>query len=207
MKTEDPIKAEEPVMDYNQLDLGGTYSYMDYMRWQFQERVELIRGKIRKMSPEPNLRHQSVSANLSRQLLSYFHKQPCKVFIAPFDVRLPVANTIKGKENTVVQPDLCIICDPNLLDEQGCKGAPNLVVEILSPGNTNHEMQTKFDLYEESGVKEYWIVESNVHVIFIYSLQNGKYVGLRPFIENMQIESPLFPELKIPVSEIFYDVK
>jgi Uma2 family endonuclease len=207
MKTKDSMKVEEPIMDYNQLDHSGTYSYMDYLRWHFKERVELIRGKIVKMAPAPNVRHQTLSLNLTKQLLFKFDNQPCKIFVAPFDVRLPIASLKNGEENTVVQPDLCIICDEKLLDEQGYRGAPDLVVEILSPGNSKHEMQTKFDLYEESGVKEYWIVESEMRVIFIYTLKGGKYIGLRPFTENMEIESSLFADLKIPVSEIFYGVK
>jgi Uma2 family endonuclease len=206
MKPEDPIQAEEPVMEYSQLDLDGTYSYIDYLRWHFKERVELIRGKIMKMSPAPNVRHQSLISNMSGLFYNHFHKQSCLYFIAPFDVRLPIANLRNGKENTVVQPDLCIICDLSKLDHQGCAGAPDLVVEILSPGNSNHEMKTKFDLYQESGVKEYWIVETEKRLVFVYHLQNGKFIGLQPFTEGMEVKSQLFPDLNIPVSELFYNI-
>jgi Uma2 family endonuclease len=196
--------VEEPVTDYGQLDMDRSYTYLDYLKWQFKERVELIRGRIVKMSPAPGEIHQRVSAELLRCLFNLFHNTSCRVYHAPFDVRLPVPKA--GKDTTVVQPDICVICDSKKLDKQGCNGAPDLVVEILSPGNTRHEVQTKFELYEASGVKEYWIVESQVKTVLVYSLRDGKYIGLQPFVEGMEVESPLFPELKLPVEDIFYQV-
>jgi Uma2 family endonuclease len=207
MKAEEPINAEEPITDYNQLDVNGSYTYADYMRWYFSERVELIRGKIRKMSPAPNVRHQSISRNLSGELFLLLKNQPCKFFAAPFDVRLPINNPKNGKASTIVQPDICVICNEGLLDEQGCNGAPDIVIEILSPGNGKYEMDTKFDLYQESGVKEYWIVETDTRAVLVYTLKEGLYIGLRPFTEGTIIESQLFPDLKIAVSDIFRDIK
>lgn len=199
------MEAEEPITDYGRLDLSASYTYLDYLKWQFKERVELIKGKVFKMSPAPNTSHQKVSMNLTRAFLKDFVGKSCTIFSAPFDVRLPIPKA--GKDTTVVQPDLCIICDESKLDARGCDGAPDLVVEILSPGNSRHEMDTKFGLYEESGVKEYWIVEPAEKAIFVYSLQNGSYVGLRPFVEGMRVESPLFPQLEVDVADVFYGVK
>ena len=147
----------------SQLDPEGTYSYADYLKWQFQERVELFRGKIMKMSPAPSLKHQSVSFNLSGFFFSQFRHENCRLYAAPVDVRLyNRKKSAKASEDvfTVVQPDLCIVCDPvKLEDGQSCNGAPDLVVEILSPGNSKKEKKDKFELYEEAGVREYWLVE------------------------------------------------
>jgi Uma2 family endonuclease len=102
-----------------------------------------------------------------------------------------------------VQPDLCIICDENKLDERGCIGSPDLVIEILSPGNSKKEMKYKFDLYQEAEVKEYWIVNPENKSLQIYQLQNEIYIGLHPLIEEDVIQSPLFPELDFVLEEIF----
>src|SRR5215217_1614082 len=148
------------ITDINQLDLEGTYTYADYLLWRFEERLELIKGKIFKMSPAPNRRHQTILGHLHLPIGSFFKNHYCQVFLAPFDVRLPKKNqnTSDGKIYTVVQPDLCIICDESKLDDRGCLGAPDLIVEILSPGNSRKEMDNKFELYEECGVREYWLV-------------------------------------------------
>lgn len=197
--------AEEPIADYGQLDLSKSYTYLDYLKWRFKDRVELIRGKIVKMSPAPNVNHQSLVTNIFGSVWSVFKNEPCRVFVAPFDVRLPILSGLK--DNTVVQPDLCIICDNTKLDNQGCNGAPDLVVEILTPGNSKYEMDVKFQLYEESGVQEYWIIQQDGRNVLIYSLQNGKYIGLRPFCEGMTVESPFFPNLKIAVDDLYVNVK
>lgn len=195
------MKAKEPITDYAKLDLSGIYSYVDYLNWHFKERVELIRGKVRKMSPAPNNNHQSILLEASTRFARYFDDKPCRVYFAPFDVRLPIAKP--GKDSTVVQPDLCVICDASKLDKLGCKGAPDLVIEVLSPGNSKHEMKTKMDLYEEAGVKEYWIIEPEQRVVLVYKLEKGKYVGLKPFAEGEPVKSILFPDLVIQVNDIF----
>ena len=193
-----------PVLNFSDLDLTKQYSYSDYMLWQFQERVELIKGFILKMSPAPNRFHQTVSKNVSFKIYSFFEKQLCNVFVAPFDVRLPIKS--KKKDSTVVQPDLCIICDESKLDEQGCNGAPDLIVEIISPNNRKHDLDNKFKLYEEAGVLEYWIIEPIDKFVLVYTLINGQYIGLKPFIEGEIITSPLFPDLKVAVDDVFYRV-
>lgn len=197
--------VEEPIEDYGQLDLSKSYTYWDYLKWKFTERVELIRGRIVKMSPAPNVNHQRISIKLTTEIFPLFEKTKCNVFAAPFDVRLHVPSGLK--DNTVVQPDLCIICDNSKLDKQGCNGAPDLVVEILSPGNSKHEIDVKFQLYEESGVKEYWIIQPEGKTVLVYCINEDKaYFGLRPFCEGMTIESALFPDLKIAVSDLFLNV-
>jgi len=187
------------------LDLTKTYSYADYLLWQFQERVELIKGKIFEMSPAPSRKHQEVSRVLNRYLDRYFEHNSCGLYTAPFDVRLVnfKKSTDDTKVFTVVQPDLCVVCDREKLDDRGCLGSPDLVIEILSPGNSKKEMGIKFDLYEENGVKEYWIVNQSIKTILLYVLKENKFIGLKPIVESGKLESPTFPDLKFPIKNIF----
>ncbi len=192
------------ITELSQLNPDGVYSYADYITWQFQERIELIKGRILTMSPAPSVRHQRIVGAVYVQVVAHFKKRPCQVFIAPFDVRLyNRKKSIKASKDifTVVQPDLCIICDEAKLDEQGCNGAPDLVVEVLSPGNTKHEMNQKFDLYRDAGVLEYWLVEPADEVVLVYVLQNDQYIGLKPMTETLT--SPTFPALTLDLGEIF----
>ena len=194
------------ITNINQLDLNATYSYADYLLWRFKERVELFRGKIFEMSPAPNRKHQAVAGNLFQNFRYYFTNKTCKMYFAPFDVRL--INFTQSTDNTVftvVQPDLCVICDQSKLDKRGCIGSPDLVVEILSPGNSKKELGIKFNLYEENGVLEYWIVNPLEESVLIYSLVNDKYVATKPLIDGEKIKSPLFPELDFEIAKIFED--
>ena len=193
------------ITNIDQLDMDKSYTYADYLLWNLKERVELFKGKIFKMSPAPSRRHQEVSRNLNRYLDRFFEFIPCNLYYAPFDVRLK--NIEKSTEDnhvlTVVQPDLCVVCDLSKLDDRGCMGAPDLIIEILSPGNSKKEMGIKFNLYEENKVKEYWIVEPAENCIYVYTLQNNKYIGLKPCIEGELITSPLFPDLKFEIEKVF----
>ncbi|WP_392447927.1 Uma2 family endonuclease [Capnocytophaga canis] len=191
------------INNINQLDLvNGVYTYADYLLWKFEERVELLKGKIFKMSPAPSLKHQRISLNITLFLGNYFKNQKCQLFVAPFDVRLPKKEEKGDNIHTVVQPDLCIICDESKLDERGCIGAPDLIIEILSPGNSKKEMKNKFELYQESGVEEYWIVNPTDENILVNVLEDGKYRILKPVVDEY-ITSVKFPKLKIHTSDIF----
>lgn len=192
------------VYNFSDLNLSRTYTYADYLLWQFQERVELIKGYIMKMSPAPSMAHQVVATNLTGALYHNLKIAPCRLFAAPFDVRLPIKSA--KKDSTVVQPDLCIICDESKLDERGCNGVPDLMVEIISKSNSKHDVDTKFKLYQEAGVLEYWIIEPYDKILFIYTLVDGKYIGLQPQTEGNFITSPLFPDLKIDLDDVFYRV-
>ena len=181
------------------------YTYADYLQWKFEERVELIKGRIFKMSPAPNTKHQVVAGNLFVQVKSFFKNQKCQVFIAPFDVRLPVKNKKKDTEIvTVVQPDICVVCDESKIDERGCCGAPDLVIEILSPGNSKKEVRLKFELYQESGVKEYWIVNPVEENLVVYTLDAlGEYEGGKMYAGGDRIKSFAINGFTIEVNEIF----
>jgi Uma2 family endonuclease len=145
-------------MTFAELDVNKVYTYADYFRWTFEERLELIKGKIFEMSPAPNRIHQKLSGDIYGQLWSFLKGNKCQVFAAPFDVRLPRKSKADKDILTVLQPDICVICNPSKLDDRGCIGAPDIVVEILSPGNNAKELKNKYEVYEESVVKEYWVV-------------------------------------------------
>ena len=196
------------IKDINQLDFKKRYTYADYLTWQFDEMVELIKGKIYKMSPAPGRRHQEVAGNLHLVIGNFLKKKPCQVFFAPFDVRLPLPpdQVTEDKINTVVQPDISVICDLNKLDDKGCNGAPDWIIEILSPGTSKKDYNEKFDLYQHAGVKEYWIVHPIDETVFAYTLNvEGNYenVHVKPFVKGERIESYVLEGLEINLEEIF----
>ena len=191
------------ITNINQLDLvNGIYTYADYLMWKIKDRLELLKGKIFQMGA-PSLTHQTVSMNFSRLLSNYFYKTPCKLFAAPFDVRLAKKGEKDNEIYTVVQPDLCVVCDADKLDERGCWGAPDLIIEILSPGNSKKEMLNKYELYEEAGVREYWVVRPDYKEITQFVLENNKYRTLPPVVEGTIIHSAIFPDLSLQTEDIF----
>lgn len=197
-KEEKYIKVGEP-------DHSLTYTYADYLQWTFVERLELLRGKIFEMSG-PNTRHQVISGRFFAQLFDLLRRQKCQVFAAPFDVRLPVKGRIRDNEiTTVVQPDLCVICDATKIDERGCCGAPDLIVEILSPGNSKKEVRLKYDLYEEAGVREYWIVNPSEENIVVHRLDvaSGKFIALRMYAGGDIIKSSAVAGFELSVDTLF----
>ncbi len=191
----------------SQLDLNKTYSYADYLTWQYHDMVELIKGKIQLMSPAPNLRHQRISADFNGVLYNFFRHKKCQFFAAPFDVRLydRKKSILKNEESfTVVQPDLCVVCNPEFLDQQGCNGAPDWIIEILSKGNAKHDMQVKYSLYQEAGVKEYWIISPDQQTLHQFVLdEQARYQLTAMYAENDIATPHLFPDLKIELNDIF----
>ena len=182
------------VTSIDQLDSNKAYTYSDYITWQIKERLEIIKGKILQMAA-PSTRHQRISGHLHVSFVNSLSNKGCEIFSAPFDVRI--------LPNTVVQPDLCIICDPSKLDNKGCVGAPDLIVEILSPSNSKTEMKYKFDIYEEAGVKEYWVVFPQQDCLIIYALdEHNKYRGLKPYTEDDIAQSTVLSELSVDMKEI-----
>ena len=193
-------------MTLNELDLNGTYSYADYLRWTFDEYVELIRGKIFKMAA-PNRRHQSISREIFVPIVNFFKKSDGQVFMAPFDVRLTRKDAIGNEQIfTVVQPDIVVVCDPSKLDERGCIGAPDLVVEILSPSTSHKDLVDKKSVYEEAGIQEYWIVHPNDQTLIIYSLNAaGEYVPGFLFTKGQTVKSHVLAGFELNLDEVFED--
>ena len=153
------------------LELEQLYDYADYCTWDDDVRRELIDGVIYVMSA-PTWEHQGISSNLHGKLHSFLTGKPCKVFHAPFDVRL----NANAKDDTVVQPDIVIICDRSKLIGTGCVGAPDMTIEILSPSSARRDMLEKLRLYQKYGVREYWIVDPETKMITAHLLENGKYI-------------------------------
>ncbi|MCH6234914.1 Uma2 family endonuclease [Cognataquiflexum rubidum] len=197
-KSEALNKVEEPSTEY------VVYSYADYLTWEFDEMVELIKGKIFKSAAAaPRRIHQKVSGNIFTKLHVFLKNKPCDVFSAPFDVRLPVKSKRNEDIFTVVQPDISVICDKSKLDDLGCIGAPDLIVEILSLGNNSKELRDKYEVYEESGVKEYWVVLPYEWALLIYTLIDGKYVPSKLFTVGDIVESKCISGFKLDLDEVF----
>lgn len=194
-------KAAKYVTDINELDPNGTYTYADYLTWRFDEYVELFRGKLRRMSPAPKRLHQRIAGRIFSELKNFLRRKPCDVYISPFDVRLPKP----GLQDvyTVVQPDVSIVCDRSKLDEAGCCGAPETVIEVLSKKNIDRDIREKFSLYEESGVPEYWIVSPGEKTITCYLLNEGKYKLSGEYGEPGSIPVASLPEYTMQWEDIF----
>ena len=196
------------ITDINQLDLKKKYSYADYLSWQFAERVELIKGWIYRMSPDPRRKHQRVSFKLTLVFGNFFNSCDCQIYEAPFDVRLKKNIGADCEIDTVVQPDICVFCDLTKLDDRGGIGAPDLIVEITSDSTMKKDYNEKFNIYEENGVREYWIVNPDSQCVEIFKLENEKYESIGVFNINdgaTEVSSFIFPELKVNLVEVFKD--
>jgi Uma2 family endonuclease len=203
------IKISEMILKFEDLDPNATYSFADYLTWQFQERVELIRGKLFKMAM-PSEKHQRVSGNLHGLFWSYLHKKRCKVYHPPFDVRLEKPFHLRKTKDksilTVVQPDITVVCDIEKIDNKGCAGAPDLIVEILSPSTGGKDLKDKKEVYEFSEVPEYWIVHPNDQTVIVYILNDQKkYVVDNVYAATDIIKVSIFDDLNIDLSDVFED--
>ncbi|SEJ60551.1 Endonuclease, Uma2 family (restriction endonuclease fold) [Cyclobacterium xiamenense] len=202
MDTKKDDTVNEPDLEYS------NHSYADYLTWQMEEVVELIRGKIfKKAAAAPKRIHQKVSVELSYRLAGFLKGKKCEVYFAPFDVRFPKKPKEDKEIHDVVQPDICVICDTEKLDDRGCIGAPDLIVEILSPGNSKVELKHKFTLYESNGVREYWIIHPETQDLLIYSLVDGKYVPSRLFTSGDVVESTVLIGFTLDLEEFFRDME
>lgn len=190
--------AKEPAVPY-----GHEFTYADYLKFEFEEMVELIRGKIHKMSPAPRTSHQQISKNLEYEIESFLRKKKCVMHHAPIDVVLPIANKKRSKATTVVQPDICVICDPHIIEEKAIFGVPNWIIEILSPNTAPKDRGVKYDVYEEAGVGEYWIVSPEYETVEVFLLENGKYTKKHVLDKNAKIKPFTLPELEIDLKEVF----
>ena len=205
------------ITSLDQLDLTKKYSYADYLTWQFEEFVELIKGKIMPMSAPTRL-HQKTSMRLSKLFINHIDNNgfDCEVYAAPFDVRLlrnpnePLETRLQKTDKeiyTVVQPDICVICDLEKLDDRGCVGAPNLIIEIVSEksaANAKRDVVDKYEMYAENGVPEYWLarpVEKTVQKFLLNA--SNKYESQGYFAIDDEITCSVLPNLTIQINDIF----
>ena len=191
------------------LDSDKRYTYADYLNWADDVRREIIDGFIQLMSPAPVTIHQRTCLKLASKIDAFIEKVKgnCEVFPAPFDVRLPVNGEKQDNEiYNIVQPDICVICDPAKIDEKGCIGAPDLIIEVLSKSTRKKDLYDKFSLYEKSGVREYWIANPKTKSITVHILQgDGKYDGGTEYIKGEHVPVHIFSDTYININQIFKD--
>ncbi len=163
------------------------HTYGEYLTWAGPQRFELIDGAAYAMAPAPARIHQKFVLELARQIADTLEDAAYEVYVAPFDVRLPKGNEADQEVDTVVQPDIVVVCDPAKLDASGCRGAPDWVIEVLSPSTAGHDHVLKLALYERHGMHEYWLVHPTDRVLTVYRLQQGRYA--RPLVQELQGET------------------
>lgn len=179
------------------------HTYAEYRCWTDGVRYELIDGLAYAMVPSPSRAHQALVVELTRQIANALENDPCHVYSAPFDVRLPkAADSTDQQIDTVVQPDIVMVCDEQKLDQAGCRGAPDWVIEVVSPTTAGHDRGVKRDLYERSGVTEYWIVHPDDRILEIYRLSKEGYA--KPAIcEFVDIVAPAaHPRMEINLARL-----
>jgi len=184
------------------LKLEDRYTYKDYMTWNDNQYWELIDGIAYQMAP-PTRKHQNISTNILGEFYLYLRGKNCEVHHQPFGVRLPLENESDDYITNAILPDIAVVCDKNKLDDAGCRGAPDLIVEILSPSTKKRDLKDKFKLYERAGVKEYWIVDPSNNYIQVYILENNKYGKPEVYTEEDKIKVSIFPDLEIDLGLIF----
>ncbi|OPZ83812.1 MAG: hypothetical protein BWY74_04370 [Firmicutes bacterium ADurb.Bin419] len=178
------------------------YSYVDYLTWDENERWEILDG-VPYMQAAPSRIHQEISMELATQFHTYLKGKTCRVFAAPFCVRLDVEKNNEDIRN-VVEPDITIVCDNSKLDERGCIGSPDMIIEILSPSTGKNDKLIKFNKYEKAGIKEYWIVEPEQKLISVFLLQpNGRYGRPEVYSEENTIKVSIFQDLEINLNTVF----
>ncbi len=202
MDSKKPDLVEEPNASC------GYYSYADYLTWPMDLVAELIQGKMfKKAAAAPKRIHQKVASKLNFKLYQFLEGKRCQVYPAPFDVRFPIDSKEDHEIFDVVQPDICVVCDPSKLDDRGCIGAPDLIVEILSPGSSKLELKHKYELYESRGVREYWIIHPEHQNLLIYTWVNGSYIPSYLFTTGDVIESEVVKGFKLDLEEFFSDIQ
>ena len=194
-------------MDTLNLDPTKRYTYADYLTWMDDVRRELYDGFIKMMTPAPSMKHQEVSVNFTRLFGNYLFRKNCKVYHAPSDVRLPKSEQTKGDEQiyTIVQPDLFVVCDLSKIDNNSCLGAPDFIIEIISPKNSKRDTRDKFNIYQENGVREYWIVNPNDENVTVFVLDDkSKFQFVGMYAEDDKIAVNIFNgDLKVDLTEVF----
>ncbi|GHV31078.1 hypothetical protein AGMMS4952_19100 [Spirochaetia bacterium] len=180
------------------------YTYADVLEWDEDFRAEIIEGELFMMSP-PVRKHQEILGELSYQLATFLKGKSCKVYMGPFGVRLHPREDLRDK--TLLEPDITVICDPSKLDDCGCNGAPDLIIEILSPSTRTRDKVRKYNLYMDAGVREYWIVDPKAETVQVYVLEDGRYVAasysVEPKVRGDTIPVTVLPGCTINLKEVF----
>lgn len=184
----------------NNIAENKLYTYADYLTYPENERIEIIDGQIYAMSPSPSRIHQKIILKLSTQIENYItsNKGPCEVYPAPFDVILKDDNEVIINSKTTIQPDISVICDKNKLTDKGCVGAPDLIIEVVSPFNPNNDYIRKLNLYDHYKVREYWIVNPMEENILVYSLdKNNQYAAPKLYSFKDKVKVGIYDNLEV----------
>ena len=191
------------ITDISQLDLSKSYTYADYLSWEFEGYVELVKGRIT-VKYTPFTAHQQCLGNLAGRIGMFCKRKPYRAYMRPLDVRLGgERDAADACIKTVVQPDLLVVLDKSKIDECGCVGTPDWIIEIISLGTAIHDTKTKFDLYAENGVGEYWIVYPGEQTVSVYVLQEGEYQPQADYYEPGLISCHTLPELQLEWADVF----
>ena len=179
------------------------YTFADVLTWPDDERAELIGGEPVMMAP-PTTAHQLISFEIGRQLGNYLEGKKCRAIPAPFAVRLFEKDGDSPEDvDTVVEPDISIVCDASKLDKHGCKGAPDMVVEILSPSTQRHDRLVKLGLYQRAGVREYWIVDPVSKSVQVFVLEDGRYSAKDFGSAEEKVRVNVLEDCEIDLSQVF----
>lgn len=176
-------------------------TYADYLTWPDEPRYEIIDG-LPYLQAAPSRLHQRIVTQLTGELYSFVKRKTCEVYASPFDVRLSAVDN--EKEYQVVQPDISVICDNEKLDDKGCKGAPDLIVEVLSASTWQRDRIEKLNLYQRFGVAEYLLIYPNERILEQYILEEGRYASPLIYKEKDEFRSHIFPECAIALSDILF---
>ena len=188
------------------LEQKESYTYGDLIDLEDETRYELYDGELVALA-SPMWQHQLVAGAIYAQIYYYLLGKKCKVVYAPFDVRLfEKEGDDRRDTKTVVQPDIMVVCDPKKLDIHGIKGAPDLVIEVLSPSTMKYDRLLKFNLYQEAGVKEYWIVDPEEKVVSVYTLENGHYYAAAVYSSQSEVSVGVLDDCKIDLRTVFADL-
>jgi Uma2 family endonuclease len=191
-------------MGYGALREDERFNYGQYLQWDGPERWELIDGVPFSMSPAPTPGHQRLSGRLFHRIYGQLRGKKCQAFYAPVDVRIPYGDEPDDEIMTTVQPDLVVVCDPKKIDQRGIRGAPDFVIEILSPSTSLRDRTDKLALYERSGVREYWIVDPTERDVLVMRLGDaGKWTKPTRHQAPERVPIAALPGVSVDLAEVF----
>ena len=180
-----------------------SYTFADALAWEGQERIEIVEGYPYMMAP-PLRVHQKIVSELHRLISNFLHGKPCEVYPAPFAVRpFEAAGDAPENVDTLLEPDITVVCDPEKLDKYGCRGAPDMVIEILSPSTRRHDLVVKYQIYQRCGVREYWIVDPDTRTVAVYHLEDGHFNAADVFTQGAVVPVGLWDGFSIDLREVF----
>lgn len=179
------------------------YTYADVLSWPEDDRIELVNGQPVMMAP-PSRLHQKIATEITRQLANFLDGKKCEVYPAPFGVRLfERAEDQPEDVDTFVEPDISVVCDPEKLDDQGCKGTPTIIMEVLSPSTQRHDRLIKYNLYQQAGVPEYWIVDPESKTVQVYTLKDGYYHAVEVYTAEGVAKVNMLDGCFVELSKVF----